>query len=151
LISSKSVTTLAPVVVNHALEVRVERMRELVASLEQVGDAGEAGREQPDERDDEESLPDPHAPRRRRRRPLEREAEAARDGARDEEREDRLAVAERERDREGRGEPEVLSERPDEVEDRRNVDRQPARAADPRGGLGQLREPRRPMGRSAPR
>ncbi len=58
--SSKSVTTLAPVVVRrgHALEVRVDRVVELLTADEEVGEGRERCRHQQHRRDDEEALAD---------------------------------------------------------------------------------------------
>ena len=63
----------------HALEVGVERVRELVAALEEVRDRRERGCHEPGQRDDEEALA--HADRAGsiRRQPLEHDAESARD------------------------------------------------------------------------
>ena len=62
-ISSKSVTTLAPVVVKpgHALEVRVDRVAELISADEQVRQRGERRCEEPRHGDDEEALADADA------------------------------------------------------------------------------------------
>jgi len=135
----------------HPLEVRIQRARELLASLEEVWDRRERGCEQPRERDDEEALADADATACLRGGPLHQEPESTRHDPRDHEGQWCLPVPERERDREERGETQVLSERRNEVEDGKNVDGEATRRADPRDGVGQLREPRRPTERSLPR
>ncbi len=93
----------------HALEVGVDRARQLVTPLEEIGDRREAGREQPRHGDDEEPFAHSDAARCVTGRPLESEAEATRDDAGDDERVERLVVCEREGDGEERGETEVLA------------------------------------------
>ena len=124
-------------------------MVELVAAVEEVGERRERGRHEQHRGDDEEALAHAEVRMRSGREPFERESERRRAEAGDDERPDRIAVPECKGDGEHGHETEVLHERPDEVRDRHDVDRQPSRAADPRDGLRQLRAPRRPTARSA--
>ena len=61
----------------HTLEVRVERARQLVSALEQVGDRGEGRRQEPRQCNDEEPFAYSDPTRRVRRRALERQPEPA--------------------------------------------------------------------------
>ena len=134
----------------HPLEVRIERARELGSAFEQVGNGGEPGGDQPRQGDDEKPFADSDAARRVRRDTLQPEPEPARDDSRDDERVERLAVRERERDGKERRETEVLAEGSDEIGHAGQVDCEPPRAADPRDGLRQLTTPRRPTVRWLP-
>ncbi len=138
----------------HALEIGVDRVVELLAADQQVGQGSERGRHQQHRGHHEEALADTDA-RRASGRALEREAEGAGGRAGHEERPDGLAVPERDPDREHDREAEVLREDADEVEDGGDVDGEPARPADPRDGLAHagstdLRALRRPTVRSPP-
>ncbi len=137
----------------HPLEVGVERIRQLVAALEQVRGRGEPGGEEPSDRNDEKSFADSDAPLRVGGDALQHEAGSTRHDSCDDEGVERLAVGERERDREECGEAEVLPQRPDEVRRRREVDGEATRTADPSDRLAHLgtRAPRRPTGRWRPR
>jgi hypothetical protein len=121
---------------------------ELLAAGEEVRERRERRRHEQHRGDDEEPLAHPEVRVRPGREPFEDEPERRRAEPGDDVRPDRVAVPEREGDGKHGHDAEVLRERPDEVRDRYDVDCQPPRAADPRDGLCQLTEPRRPTARS---
>ena len=138
LISSKSVTTLAPVVVKPDMPSKYASsgLESCSPPSKRYGIEANAAASSHVDRDDEESLADADAPGRiRRQRARARSPTPLVTDARDDERAERLPVPERERDGEERGEAEVLPEHPDEVGDGGDVDRESPRAADPRDGL----------------
>jgi hypothetical protein len=98
----------------HALEIGIDRPIELAFAREEVGQGRDGGRDDPDERHDQEALPClKHATAARE--PLDEPAGTAHQHAREQERDRCLAVADRDRDRHERGEAEVLRERAHEV------------------------------------
>ena len=103
----------------HALEVCVDRVVELLAADEEVREGRERCRHEQHRGDDEEALADADLVTRSCREPLEPEPERARAEAGHDERPHRIAVPERDADREDDDEAEVLRERPDEVRRRR--------------------------------
>ena len=113
----------------HALEVGVDRVVELLAADEEVRERRERRRHEQHRRDDEEALAHADLVTRACREPLEPEPERARAEAGHDERPHRIAVPERDADREDDDEAEVLRERPDEVRDGADVDREAPRAA----------------------
>ena len=124
--SSGAATTLAPVVVKPDIASKYALIGLLSGSYagEDVRQRAEAGRDDPRERDDEKAFADAHALLAARDE-LERPAHAGRDRAGREIRPEALRVADGDGDREERGEAEVLRERSDEIEGRRDIDAQP--------------------------
>ena len=118
-------TSVAPVAVKPETVSKYAstRPRELRAAVEDERQRAEDRHQQPDQRDDEEALA-----RRDRgalllaRDLVQREPGDARDRARDEERPERLAVADRDHDRQQEGRREPLQHAADEVEGGADVD-----------------------------
>ena len=110
-------------------------MVELLAADEEVREGGERCRHQQHRRDDQEALADADMVTRACRESLEPEPERARAEAGHEEGPHRIAVPERDPDREDDHEAEVLRESPDEVRHRADVDREAPRGPDSRGAL----------------
>ena len=113
---STSVSTLAPVVENPDIDSNMASTGlDELRLVEQVWQRAEGCDQQPDERDHDVALARADA-LPAARHALEPESEARRDGARDQERPQRLSVAGRDRRGEEEGGAEVGDERADEVQ-----------------------------------
>ena len=126
----------------HALEVRVERARELVAALEEVRDRGERGRRGARSARRRGTLADADltgrvAVSRSSPNPTPLVTDAG-----DDERQERLSVPDRDGIGKSAASPRYFPSIPTRLGGR--IDRQPPRAADPRRGLGHITAPRRP-------